>query len=84
MQYIVKEKKHDKKHNNFVISRQKVCPEGWRVAFNLSTQRFKDALKYVSEGYYKKKHKNKGRRRPATKATNALRWMRHTFERIGK
>ncbi len=69
---------------NFIISGKKVCSEGWRIAFNISTSRFKSALKHVKDGYYTRKHGNKGRKRPTAKATNALGWMRHTFERIGK
>jgi len=69
---------------NFIVSGHKVCAEGWRMAFNVSARRFKDSLKYVKEGIFTKPHKNKGKKRPTTKATNALGWMRHTFERIGK
>ena len=78
------QKQHTRNIYNFVIAGKKVCADGWQMVFNVSRRRFKDAVRYVTDGYFTKQHKNKGRKRPTTKSTNALGWMRHTFERIGK
>lgn len=68
---------------NFTIGGKRVCQDAWRAAHNVSLGRFKKAVKAVKKGHRRLKHGNKGIRRLTHKATNALGWMRHTFERTG-
>ena len=68
----------------FVIGGKSVCKTAWCHAYNVTGWRFKKCVKGLRTGVRRFKHGNRGRRRMTAKTTNALGWMRHHFERIGK
>ena len=68
---------------NFTVGGKRVCKDAWCAAHNVTQSRFRKGVKSVKKGHRKLVHGNRGRRRPTIKTTNALGWMRHTFERIG-
>ena len=68
---------------NFTVGGKRVCKDAWCAAHNVSNSRFRKAVKSVKKGHTKLRHGNRGRKKLTVKSTNAIGWMRHTFERVG-